>query len=68
MTSPPYRLTWRQLLWMRWPSLLVLVLMPFLGAAPVGSMFIGCLVLHYPWQRSLYDRSQREFGPRAHDA
>ena len=68
MTSPPCRLTPRQVLGLRWPVLLNFALMPFLWGIPVASVLLGCLALHYPWQRSLYDRSRAEFGPAAGSA
>jgi hypothetical protein len=68
MTSPPYHLTQKQLLAMQWPSLLVFLPMPSIGVIPVAAVFIGCLVLYYPWQRSLYLRSRHDFGSHAQNA
>ena len=65
MTSPPYRWTPRQYLGQRWPSHLGLLAAPFVGIIPTGALISPWLLICYPWQRSLYLRSIREFGPVA---
>jgi hypothetical protein len=61
-TAPPYRLTPRQLMALRWPAMVAALPAPFIGIFPVGVVWIWCLALYFPWQRALYVRSHREFG------
>jgi hypothetical protein len=65
MTSPPYRWTPRQYLSKKWPSMLAFLAVPFFGFVTVGALYFSFTILFFPWQRSLYLRSIREFGPNA---
>ena len=65
MTAPPYKPTFHHHFRLRWPIMLCLPAMLVVGAVPIAAVFGACLALYYPWQRAMYDRSFREFGPRA---
>ncbi|MFT4175914.1 MAG: hypothetical protein QM627_04600 [Luteolibacter sp.] len=61
MTTFPYRITLREFVKLRWPAMLAIL--PFCYAGfPAAAVWLMCLIFYYPWQRSLYLRSYREFG------
>ena len=64
-TAPPYRPRPREAFALRWPALVALLPAFVLGVVAVGSVWIACLAFYYPWQSSLYYRSQREFGGKS---
>jgi len=63
MTTTPFRWTTKQYLSKKWPSFLSLLAVPVFGAFPVMALFFLFTGFFYFWQRSLYLRSIREFGP-----
>lgn len=60
-TTAPFEPTLEQRLRLRWPAMLSLVTIPFVGICAFAAAFFGALIFFYPWQRALYRRSYREF-------
>jgi hypothetical protein len=62
MTTAPFRLTVRELIWLRWPFLVCGVIGSLIGFTLVMGLMMTTLCFYFPWQSRLYRRSHQEFG------